>query len=120
MMKRIWICIAWLLCILSLPAFGSDGYTITGHSGIMYFVAIDPAEKSNEDVYRYAVGKACAGKAICQVQYWVGDAPSGFPLNDAQIESKRVQWQQNLNTGLRRWLVNCAATDIFARERECM
>jgi len=86
----------------------------------MYFVAIEPAQKNNEDIYRFAVGEACAGKAICQVQYWVGNAPSGFPLTDAQVSSKLVQWQQNLNTGLRRWLVNCKKINLFAKERECM
>ena len=105
---------------LPMVAAASDGYQITGKSGIMYFVAIEPAQKNNEDIYRFAVGEACAGKAICQVQYWVGNAPRGFPLTDAQVSSKLVQWQQNLNTGLRRWLVNCKKINLFAEERECM
>jgi hypothetical protein len=101
-------------------ANASDGYTITGRSGVMHFVAIDADQKDNEDIYRFAVGEACAGKAICQVQYWIGDAPNKFPLTDAQVESKVVQWQQNLNTGLRRWLVKCADSNLFKNDRECM
>ena len=112
----------FFLVALCLPtvAIAGDGYKITGQSGIMFFVAIDAAQKNNEDVYRFAVGEACAGKAICQVQYWVGNAPSKFPLTDAQVASKLVHWQQNLNTGLRRWLVKCSSSNLFAKERECM
>ena len=105
---------------LPLSATASDGYKITGQSGMMFFVAIEASQKNNEDVYRFAVGKACAGKAICQVQYWVGNAPSKFPLTDAQVDSKLVHWQQNLNTSLRRWLVKCSNSNLFAKERECM
>ena len=63
-----------LLVAIFLPLFANagDGYKITGKSGVMYFVAIDSSQQNNEDIYRYAVGEACAGKAICQVQYWVG------------------------------------------------
>ncbi|MGD9842034.1 MAG: hypothetical protein AB7Q04_11780 [Steroidobacteraceae bacterium] len=86
----------------------------------MYFVAIDSAQQKNEDVSRFAVGETCAGKAICQVQYWVGSAPSSFPLNDSQVDLKLAHWQQNLNTGLRRWLVKCSASSLFSSERECM
>lgn len=111
---------AFTFLVFSSAALSGDDYKITGNQGIMYFVAIDAAQKDNEDVYRFAVGEACAGKAICQVQYWIGSAPSGFPLSDAQIESKLVQWQQNLNTGLRRWLVKCDSSGLFASERECM
>lgn len=111
-----------LLMAIFLPLFANagDGYKITGKSGVMYFVAIDSAQQNNEDVYRYAVGEACAGKAICQVQYWVGSAPNSFPINDSQVDSKLVHWQQNLNTGLRRWLVKCNSSNLFASERECM
>lgn len=111
-----------LVFFVSLPLFvnAEDGYKITGKSGLMYFVAIDAAAQNNEDIYRYAVGDACAGKAICQVQYWVGGAPSSFPLTDNQVNSKLVHWQQNLNTGLRRWLVKCSASNLFSKERECM
>lgn len=110
------------LAVICLPmvASAADGYKITGKSGIMSFVSIDPAQKNNEDTYRFAVSKACAGKKICQVQFWVGNAPSGFPLTDAQVNSKLVHWQQNLNTGLRRWLVKCGSSSLFANERECM
>lgn len=116
------ISIVFLLAAICLPMVASagDGYKITGQSGNMFFVAIDTSQKDNEDVYRFAVGKACAGKAICQVQFWVDNAPSGFPLTDAQVESKLVHWQQNLNTGLRRWLVKCGSSNLFAKERECM
>ena len=111
-----------LLTVICLPvvATAGDGYKITGKSGIMFFVAIKSANKNNEDIYRRAAGKACAGKSICQVQYWIGNAPSGFPLTDAQANSKIVQWQQNLNTGLRRWLVKCNSSNLFAKKRECM
>jgi hypothetical protein len=119
-MKNVVIIIFLAAICLPMVATASDGYKITGKSGIMFFVAIKPTQKNNEDIYRLAVGEACAGKAICQVQYWVGNAPSGFPLTDAQVSSKLVQWQQNLNTGLRRWLVNCKKTKLFAKERECM
>ena len=112
----------FFLLVICLPAvaLAGDGYKITGHSGIMFFVAIDASQKNNEDVYRFAVGEACAGKAICQVQFWVGNAPSKLPLTDAQVASKLVHWQQNLNTGLRRWLVKCSSSNLFAEERECM
>jgi hypothetical protein len=102
------------------PAVSSTGYKITGRQGVMHFVAIDEANKANEDTYRLAAGSACAGERICQVQYWIGSAPNRFPLTDAQVESKVVQWQLNLNTGLRRWLVNCKTSDVFKSERECM
>lgn len=105
---------------MPMAATAGDGYHITGHSGIMYFVAVNKAQKENEDVYRFAVGEACAGKAVCQVQFWVGKAPSRFPLTDAQVDSKLAQWQQNSNTGLRRWLVKCGFSKLFAKERECM
>lgn len=108
-----------VICLPVVAAAGSD-YKITGQSGVMSFVAVDTAQKDNEDVYRLAAGKACAGKPICQVQFWVGSAPSRFPLTDAQIDSKLVQWQLNLNTGLRQWLVKCKSSKLFAKERECM
>jgi len=114
----------FLMAAILLPtaAVASDGYKITGQSGIMFFVVIDTSQKDNEDIYRSAVGEACAGRAICQVQFWIGKAPSRFPLTDAQVESKLVQWQLNLNTGLRRWLVKCSSSNLFAKEkeRECM
>jgi hypothetical protein len=110
------------LIVASLPimASASDGYKITGRSGLMVFVAIDAAQAKNEDVYRLAVGEACAGKAICQVHYWVGTAPANLPLSSSQAESKLVNWQQNLNTGLRRWLVSCKSSNLFSNDRECM
>jgi len=116
------ISIVFFLVAICIPMVvnAGDGYKITGQSGMMFFVAIDSAQKDNEDVYRLAVGEACAGKAICQVQFWIGNAPSGFPLTDAQVDSKLVQWQQNLNTGLRRWLVKCHSSNLFSKERECM
>ena len=116
------IALALLLSVFCFPivATAGDGYKITGQSGMMFFVAVDPNQKDNEDVYRLAAGKACAGKAICQVQFWVGNAPTKFPLSDAQVSSKLIQWQLNLNTGLRRWLVKCSSSSLFAKERECM
>ena len=114
--------IPFLLVVISLPflAYAGDGYKITGKSVAMYFATIDVAQQNNEDVYRFAVGEACVGKAICQVQYWIGSAPSAFPLTDNQLDSKVVHWQQNLNTGLRRWLVRCSVSNLFLKERECM
>jgi len=113
---------ALILAAIFLPVVVSagNGYKITGQSSIMFFVSIDAAQKNNEDIYRLAAGKACSGKSICQVQYWVGNAPSAFPLTDAQVNSKIAHWQQNLNTGLRRWLVKCSSTKIFSKVRECM
>ena len=105
---------------LPISAIADDGYRITGNSGVMVFVSIDIAQEGNEDVYRIAAGEACSGRAICQVQYWVGEAPSGLPLTDAEVDSKLVQWQQNLSTGLRRWLVKCSDSDLFVNERGCM
>ncbi|MFK8068322.1 MAG: hypothetical protein AB8D52_08755 [Gammaproteobacteria bacterium] len=119
-MKSVTKLIFLVAICLPMSSAAGDAYKITGKSGIMYFVAIESSQENNEDIYRFAVGEACAGKAICQVQYWVGNAPSRFPLTDAQISSKLVQWQQNLNTGLRRWLVNCNKTYLFTKERECM
>ena len=74
--------IVFLLAAICLPmvATAGDAYKITGQSGNMFFVAVDTAQKDNEDVYCFAVEEACAGKAICQVQFWVGSASSGFPL----------------------------------------
>ena len=117
-MKIIIRCL-FIAVFIPLIASAGDGYTITGRSGAMVFVSIDPAQKDNEDVYRMAVGDACRGP-ICQAQYWVGSAPSGFPLTDAQVDSKLVQWKQNQNTGLRRWLVNCDSSNLFADDRSCM
>jgi hypothetical protein len=94
--------------------------TMGSNQLVNVFVAIDAAQKDNEDVYRLAVGDACAGKKICQVLYWGGTAPKGFPLPDAQFESTLVQWQQNLNTGLRRWMVNCKKSKLFQDDRECL
>ena len=50
--------LAATLMALSVPMIASagDGYKITGKSGFMYFVAIDKAQKDNEDIYRFAVG----------------------------------------------------------------
>lgn len=98
----------------------ADGYKIAGRSGLMTFVSVDPAHAGNEDIYRYAVGESCGGKAVCQVMFWVGKAPKALPMTDAQVDAKLVHWQQNLNTGLRRWLVKCDASDLFRFERECM
>lgn len=122
MLTRKGVIAACALALAYLPttALAGDGYKITGRSGIMYFVSVSPDQKDNEDVYRMAVGEACAGKQMCQVQFWVGTAPSGFPLTDKQASAKIAQWQLNLNTGLRRWLVQCRATTLFGNERECM
>lgn len=112
------IVVCWALPGVSVA---SDGYRVKGQAGIMHFVAVEPAQQNNEDLYRIAVAEACAGKAICQVLFWVGDAPNALPMSDAQVEAKLVHWQQNLNTGLRRWLVKCnAGTKLFEQERECM
>jgi hypothetical protein len=119
-MKVIATVLLFTATCLPIVAAAGSGYKIAGQSGIMFFVAVDTAQKDNEDVYRLAVGEACAGKSICQVQFWVGSAPSTFPLTDAQVGSKLVQWQLNLNTGLRRWLVKCKSSNLFAKERECM
>lgn len=104
----------------SVPARPPDGYHITGLSGVMVFVAVDAARKDHEDTYRLAVADACARRPICQVQFWVGNAPGGLPLTDAQVNSKIVHWQQNLDTPFRHWLVTCSATTLFANERECI
>lgn len=116
------IATALLLTVICLPivAVAGSGYKITGQSGMMFFVVVDAAQKDNEDVYRFAVGEACAGKPICQVQFWVGSAPSRFPLTDAQVDSKLVQWELNLNTGLRRWWVKCSSSKLFAKSRGCL
>jgi hypothetical protein len=112
--------VALALGLAAHASLAGDGFQITGRSGVMHFVAIDVDQKDNEDIYRFAVAEACAGRSICQVQFWVGSAPAGFPLSEDQIESKLVQWQLNLNTGLRRWLVKCGETDLFVIDRECM
>jgi hypothetical protein len=119
---RCLISLAIAVCLMfPLTSVASDGYRVAGKVGSMRFVSIEPSHQSNEDVYRLAVATACAGKAICQVQFWVGDAPSTLPMTDAQVEAKLVHWQQNLNTGLRRWLVKCSTgTQLFGEERECM
>ena len=105
---------------MPISANARDGYKITGNQGVMHFVAVEDSQKNNEDVFRLAVAEVCAGKAVCQVQFWVGDAPSKFPMTDEQVASKLVQWKQNLNTGLRGWLVKCEESELFSSERECM
>lgn len=118
MKKFSWI--TALLLMTALPTLAAGSYQVTGKSGVMNFVSINPEQVNNEDIYRLAVAEVCAGKRICQVLYWVGDAPSSTPLNDTQANSKIVHWQQNLNTGLRRWLVKCDSSDLFANQRECI
>ncbi|MCP3941510.1 MAG: hypothetical protein GY710_08520 [Desulfobacteraceae bacterium] len=107
------------ICLPTI-AIAGDGYKITGRSGSIFFVAIDAAQQNNENLYRFTVGEACAGKAICQVQFWISKAPSKLPLTDAQVASRLVHWQQNLHIGLHRWLVKCSSSNLFAKERECM
>ncbi|MBQ1783526.1 MAG: hypothetical protein II007_07735 [Gammaproteobacteria bacterium] len=119
-MKFFCVVLTAIAVCLSFAAHAGEGYEIKGRSGVMVFVAVDSSEAENEDVYRFAVADACAGKKICQVHYWIGNAPSGFPLNDIQVNSKVAHWQQNLNTGLRRWLVNCDSSNLFSNGRECM
>lgn len=94
------------------------GYQITRQAGIMTFVAVDPAQKDNEDVFRRAAAEIC-GMRTCQVNFWIGNAPSSIPMTDAQVDETLVIWNMNLTTGFRRWLVNCDATSLFALEREC-
>lgn len=55
-----------------MSLFAGEGYKITGNAGVMYFVATDAPQRDSEDVYRSAVAEACAGKRICQVQFWIG------------------------------------------------
>ena len=120
-MKFFQVVVALISAGLVFPALAdSSGYRITGRAGILSFVAIDSASINNEDVYRYAVAEACAGKPICQVHYWENNAPTKLPFTTEQVESKLVVWQLNLNTGLRRWLVKCSQSDLFRNERECM
>lgn len=118
--SKLFIIFAFAIPAAVSIAEASGGFRITGQSGVMHFVAIDSSQKDNEDVYRLAVGSACVRSPVCQVHFWVGSAPSGFPFSEAQVQSKVVSWQQNLNTGLRRWLVNCRASSLFLNERECM
>ncbi|MGH1447902.1 MAG: hypothetical protein ACRBBM_00555 [Pseudomonadaceae bacterium] len=120
-MKGLKIAVLLIAAAAAFPTFAdSSGYRITGRAGVLSFVAIDSAGINNEDVYRYAVAEACAGKPICQVHYWENNAPTKLPFTTEQVESKLVVWQLNLNTGLRRWLVKCSQSDLFRNERECM
>jgi hypothetical protein len=119
-MKSIFMVFLLVTICIPIASIAGDDYKITGHSGLMYFVAVNKVQQDNEDVYRLAVGEACAGKTICQVQFWVGSAPNSFTLTDDQVDSKLVQWQQNFNTGLRRWLVKCSSSNLFSKDRECM
>ena len=112
--------LAFASLAVSSSASAGNGYTLTGQSGAMHLVSVDPAEKANEDVYRMAVADNCAGKAVCQVLFWVGPAPKALPMTDAQVDAKLVHWQQNLNTGLRRWMVKCDSTALFSDDRSCM
>lgn len=119
-MKLIWIVIVIIGFAFSTNSYASPGYKIVGKSGILHFVAIEKAQKDNENVYRYAVGEACAGLRICQVAFWVDKAPKSLPLTDEQVNAEIVRWQLNLNTGLRRWMVNCKVSKLFQDSRECM
>lgn len=112
--------VVFLALFFPIIVSASEGYKITGKSGIMYFASIENSQKNNEDIFRIAASSACAGKSICQVQYWVGSSPKSFPLTEQQANTKIAHWQQNLNTGLRRWLVKCDSTKLFSNERQCM
>jgi hypothetical protein len=91
----------------AISAYAADGYKVTGHQGVMHFVQIDKDKASNTDNYRLAVADICRTDKICQVLFWTDNAPSKFPLTDAQVNSKAAHWQINMNTGLRRWFWDC-------------
>lgn len=119
-MKRVIVMIGFAVIFLPMIVAADESYEVTGHSGGLFFVAIDPLSRNSEDVYRLAVGEACAGRRICQVAFWVGSAPSRLPLTDSEVVEELVRWQLNLNTGLRRWLVKCDSSGLFENQRECM
>lgn len=114
------ICLLAVVLFMPLFALAGEGYTIAGKSGFIHFIEVESAQQTNEDVYRLAVAEACAGKPVCQAQFWINKAPTAFPLTADQADSKVVHWQQNLNTGMRRWLVKCSASQVFSNERECI
>jgi hypothetical protein len=103
-----------------VAASTAPSFRIVGTSGVFHFVEIDSSDEQNEDVFRSAAALACESSRVCQVQFWVGGAPRAFPLTDAQVNSKVAQWQLNLNTGLREWVVNCKISSVFLSERQCM
>jgi hypothetical protein len=98
----------------------SVGYRIAGGRGIIVTVAIDIAHQTDEEVYRLAASEACESKKMCQVSFWVGDAPRTYPITEQDAERQIAQWNENRNTGLRRWMVKCSTTSLFSTERECM
>ena len=100
-------------------ASASDGYTITGTQGVMHMVQMDPETASNTDNYHLAAGEICRLDKICQILFWTENAPTSFPMTDAQADSKVAHWQINMNTGLRRWFWDC---DLFGKQAgdECL
>ena len=112
------LCVSLLLVVFSQTLHAGKGYLFTGSQGVMNFVQIDSGEARNMDVYRTAVADICRVKDICQVLFWTTNAPSKFPMTDTQVNSKVAHWQINMNTGLRRWFIDCEV--LPAREGECL
>jgi hypothetical protein len=55
---------------LDVRSIQRDG-TIAGKSGFIYSIDVESAQQTNGDIYRLAVAEACAGKPICQAQFWI-------------------------------------------------
>lgn len=108
-MRATLLLLALLSAYLPTVALAGDGWQLLGSQGIMYLVAVDKSEATNQDVYRFAVAHLCAGKSICQVLFWIAgtDAPRSLPMTDAQVASQVAHWQYNGDTGLRRFLWSC-------------
>jgi hypothetical protein len=102
------------------PSNQPNGFKKVGGSGAIVLVSVSPSEKHSEDGYRIAVANLCGTTPICKVHFWVERAPTRFPITDAEISTRLVLYQRNLNTGLNRWLVNCKTAKVFSSERQCI
>ena len=113
------ILVAILAIGFVLTVNAAENYKVTGSQGVMNFVQIDKSAATNTDNYRFAVADICRMNKICQVLFWTDNAPSSFPLSDAQVNSKVAHWQINMNTGLRRWFWDC---DLVGKQSgdECL
>ncbi|MBI5438345.1 MAG: hypothetical protein HY936_05275 [Nitrosomonadales bacterium] len=100
-----------LLCFL-LPstAIASEPWRHIRTIGMIQMVVVDKAQYKNQDIYRLAIGKLCAGKNFCYVLFWSDEKliPTKMPMTDAQAKAMVANWTYNGNTGHRQLLWSCS------------
>jgi len=106
-MKNAALLIGFLL--IANVAHAGEPWKLIHSQGVMNFVHIDASSWKDQDQYRLAIGKICAGKQICQVLFWKDEklVPRKLPMTDQQVNAQVAHWQYNGNTGLRRLLWSC-------------